>query len=346
VLEIGSSLKPKWRAVSGIEYYQDYVNSSKVNTDLNTGELSSVRGLYPDDSKALAVFSSHTFDLSPLTLNVGGRFNFFDLKIEDSIFGNTNLQPTALVGNVSLYYALSDVSALTGSVNTGFRAPNINDMSSFGSFDFGIEVPSKELSPERTLTFELGYKVRKDRTYGQLSLFRTQLFDLIDRVPSTFNGSATYNGEDVYTKKNVGKSYIQGLELDGSIGLSAHFSLFGSLIYIYGQDSDKDEPMGRIPPLNGRLGLSYQKGQHWYSDLTFWYAAKQDRLSGGDKSDHRIPDGGTPGWQVLNFNLGYDFGMIQLNGGIQNIFNEAYRIHGSGVDGMGRNVWLSANFEF
>jgi outer membrane receptor protein involved in Fe transport len=39
-------------------------------------------------------------------------------------------------------------------------------------------------------------------------------------------------------------------------------------------------------------------------------------------------------------------GSLLLSGGIANVFNEAYRVHGSGIDGPGRNLWLSARFEF
>ena len=116
VLEVASSFKPKWTAVSGLEFYRDVVNSSETRTDLSTNAVTSHRGLYPDDSKAanIAFFTSHTFDLSPLMLNIGGRFNYFDLQIEDATFGNTTLQPTALVGNLSAHYTLSTSSAIHG----------------------------------------------------------------------------------------------------------------------------------------------------------------------------------------------------------------------------------------
>ena len=37
---------------------------------------------------------------------------------------------------------------------------------------------------------------------------------------------------------------------------------------------------------------------------------------------------------------------LLLSGGVANLFNEAYRVHGSGIDGPGRNAWLSARVEF
>jgi outer membrane receptor protein involved in Fe transport len=104
--------------------------------------------------------------------------------------------------------------------------------------------------------------------------------------------------------------------------------------------------MRRIPPLYGRLGFRFEDRSGLWSEAEWRFATQQDRLSGGDVADHRIPPGGTPGWNVIDLRLGYDFPRLTLNGGIQNLFNEAYRIHGSGVDGYGRSGWIGARLRF
>jgi outer membrane receptor protein involved in Fe transport len=76
------------------------------------------------------------------------------------------------------------------------------------------------------------------------------------------------------------------------------------------------------------------------------FASKQDRLASGDISDNRIPQGGTPGWQVINLFAGYQFASVKLNAGIQNIFNEDYRTHGSGINNVGRSAFLSIDYSF
>ena len=91
-------------------------------------------------------------------------------------------------------WRLGDSHRLFGSVTQGFRVPNIDDVSTLGPFDFGVEVPSPDLEPERTLGLELGYKMRTRRLAGSVSLYRTGLDDLIDRMPATFEGSEFYEG--------------------------------------------------------------------------------------------------------------------------------------------------------
>ncbi len=69
--------------------------------------------------------------------------------------------------------------------------------------------------------------------------------------------------------------------------------------------------MRRIPPLNGKAALQYSKSK-LFGETEFLFAVKQDRLSNGDIDDHRIPEGGTPGWQVVNLKLGYSLDKISV----------------------------------
>lgn len=92
--------------------------------------------------------------------------------------------------------------------------------------------------------------------------------------------------------------------------------------------------------------MSTYRNNKWFAAAEFQFASHQKRLAQGDKDDNRIPAGGTPGWKVLNFFGGYKFFMVQLNAGVQNIFNEDYRTHGSGINAVGRSAWLSVNFNF
>jgi outer membrane receptor protein involved in Fe transport len=37
---------------------------------------------------------------------------------------------------------------------------------------------------------------------------------------------------------------------------------------------------------------------------------------------------------------------VELKLGLENLFNEDYRTHGSGINGVGRSAWLMATFMF
>ena len=74
-------------------------------------------------------------------------------------------------------------------------------------------------------------------------------------------------------------------------------------------------------------------------------AVKQDRLAQGDKEDNRIPTGGTPGWVLSNLFVIKHIKNILLQAALYNIGNSDYRIHGSGINGQGRSLGLSVNFQ-
>ncbi|RIJ50838.1 TonB-dependent receptor [Maribellus luteus] len=346
LLECNSLIQKNWEAISGAEFYADKVESGKTTTDLATGSQTPSRGLYPDGSgmQNFGLFSQHSIKHKNLQLNFGGRFNTFQIRSSDNEFGEIKLKPNSLVGNISLQYFSSPTQQFIVSAHSAFRAPNINDISTFGSFDYGIEIPSSDLSPEKTFTVEGGYKKSAEQFSMAFTAFNTRLKDQIVRVESTYKGEEFIDGERVYKKANVAKSNIVGLEFESGFQLNRRLAIINNLTWLYGKDLENDEPMRRIPPLNGKLALQYsQAGIFGETELLF--ASPQDRLSSGDIDDHRIPEGGTPGWSILNFKTGYTWDKISVNVGLQNILNKAYRIHGSGVDGYGRSFWMSFQFK-
>ncbi len=165
-------------------------------------------------------------------------------------------------------------------------------------------------------------------------------------VKTTFKGQDSIDGVRVYTRENVGKAYIQGVEGELQLRPLRYLSVNSYLVYTHGHNVTNDEPLRRIPPLNGLLGI----GLHLVKNLEIlseWrFATTQERLSSGDIADSRIPEGGTPGWNVINLRFSYQLRGLTINTGLLNLFNEAYRTHGSGVDCAGRSVYLSLKFMF
>ena len=276
-----------------------------------------------------------------LGLTLGGRLNSYAIAADDPVVGPIDVRPRALVGNASALFRLAEGQRLVASVNTGFRAPNTSDIGSLGPFDFGVEVPSPDLEPERSLTFEVGHKARLGPVASAVAFFVTSLSDLIERVPSTYLGSPLRDGDSVYRKENVGAARLKGLEAEVEVALPLRSVLAAAVVYAHGQNLDADEPMRRIPPLHGRVALRFSSARPAFAEVEWLWAAKQDRLASGDLSDHRIAPGGTPGWNVLNLRGSWDAGPVRLRVGLENLFDEAYRTHGSGIDGVGRAAWAS-----
>lgn len=330
-----------WTLTSGLEYYHDRVGSARRDVHETTAAVTNKRGLYPDGATAasLALYSLHTVQLNRFTLAAGGRFNAFRVTVTEDVLGKSSIRPSALVGNASAVYALGPNHRVVALANTAFRAPNVDDLGTLGLVDFRYEVPNGNLKPEKSANLELGWKTKTDRFAGALAVYRNHLTDLITRVRQE---NDSIDGYAVYLKENTAKAYVQGVEADAEWQLTRDLAASGNLTYTYGQNQTNDEPFRRIPPLNGRLGLRYQPGSGPWAKLEWISAARQDRLAQGDQDDNRIAKGGTPGWNVVNLRAGYRASGWTLGAELHNLFNEAYRTHGSGVDGYGRSLWLSA----
>ncbi|MBK7133359.1 MAG: TonB-dependent receptor [Bacteroidales bacterium] len=328
-----------WSASTGAEIYNDLVGSTRYERDLTSGIITDKRGLYPDNSRmtSIAAFSLHTIEFQNWIFSGGARFNAFLINVHDEVLGETSLTPSALVGNFAIMRKLTGRSSLFVSANSGFRAPNVDDLGTLGIVDFRYETPNFNLTPEHSLQFQTGYKYQGKTLRGEIFIYRNELRNLIVR---NIVAGDTIDGYPVYIKENVERAFIRGVETAWELDLGKSWNAGFSLTYTYGQNITKNEPVRRIPPLFGRVSTEYSLknlriGAEWLA------AAKQERLAAGDKSDNRIPAGGTPAWSIFNLNAGYDIDLLSIGFSLQNILNEDYRYHGSGVNGQGRTALIS-----
>ncbi len=353
IAEVISNPKSNWHAQSGVEYYFDKVNSKAFVLNSNTNEETSQRGSYADGSTCsnLALFTNHQFDLHKFQFSAGTRFNRVTVSVIDNVFGNQKINPNALVGNAGVMYKLHSKLHAIASINTGFRAPNIDDMSKFGTLEANVfEIPSSQLSPERSFNIESGFKFSSPKLSWTVTAYQTKLFDLIDRVATTYSGAETFEGRKVYQKQNVGEAVVRGVEADLEATIIQSLSVFGNLTYTHGENVTKQEPMRRIPPLFGRTGFRFSHRSGIWFKGEWAMAGVQDRLAAGDKTDVRIKirlvDDAMPAWDIVNVYVGYShkYFSVQVYG--QNLLNKAYRVYASGVDAYGRSAGASVCLKF
>lgn len=336
---VSSKFSKTWSSNSGIEIYADKVNSMREDISLRNNTSQALRGLYPDASRYtnLSVYSLHHLNFSRWAVEGGVRYNIFSVRINDTTLGDVQIRPSAFVYNAALMYNINTKQRVYITVSSGYRAPNIDDMGTLGIVDFRYEVPTASLKPEKSLNTEIGYKFKTEKWSGTAAIYYMHLYDLIARIKAD---RQMINGYQVYAKENIETAYIKGLEIELNYELLQGFTFTGNLAYSYGRNATRQEPLRRIPPLNGRIFGSY-RNQNWFASAELLYASAQNRLAQGDKEDNRIPQGGTPGWNILNLYTGYQWNAFRFNIGLQNLYNKDYRTHGSGINGAGRSAWLS-----
>jgi hemoglobin/transferrin/lactoferrin receptor protein len=344
-LAVLSKITEGWFMSSGVEWYTDGVRSDKKEINENSGAELLKRGLYPDNSKmqSMALYNMHNIRLHRWLLSGGLRYNAFSIRIPDQTLGTSTLKPSALVGNAGVSYELLRGLRIFANGATAFRAPNVDDLGTLGIVDFRYEVPNYALSPEKSRSIEGGFKVQTAKVLAALSVYYMQLSDLIGRVRT----NDSISGYAVYRKENISEAFVRGATLQSEWHPLRALAVGGHATYTYGQNTSAAEPMRRIPPFNGRLWLTYTLRKTGLSiNAESVFAADQRRLAKGDIDDNRIADEGTPGWKIFNIGLFYQKGIFSIGAEGHNLFNEAYRTHGSGVDGLGRCLRLQCRLNW
>jgi len=342
--DVQSQFSSTWSAHSGIDYFNDRINSSREDNNLTNNSIKALRGLYPNNAgyQYQSVYSIHHLDLDAWQVETGLRYHQNVASLPDATLGLTQVKSSALVYSLGVARAISQGISLYANTSSGFRAPNMDDLGSLGIVDFRYELPTFDLKPEYSQNYEVGIKISKAKFFQELTLFQTDLENLITRI-KTSNVIQAY---PVYEKRNVDKAFLRGGEWSGRYELSNSFSAKANISYVYGQSVTLNEPMRRIPPLHGGFSLSFaRKNLFLNSELLF--AAAQDRLSAGDKADNRMNPLGTPGWAIINLQANYSLNAhFSVSLQAQNMGDVDYRMHGSGINGVGRSLWGQIHFKF
>lgn len=343
----------------GLEYYRDKVHSTRLETE--AGITEETRGAFPDPShySSLGVFLSDDITLSTRTdISIGIRSSRMHLESPlGETFGNYEDTFHNVTGNLGFSHHLWPGFNLVGSLSRGFRAPNFNDTVVLKATNSGVDAPSPGLKPEVSTNGELGAKIEWNSSDIELWVYYTGLKDLIDRRRGTYlnlpffdeDGDGIQDPDElpIYVKENVQKALIRGVEFQARWPLSESLKLRTNAFYTYGENMTSGEPMSRIPPLMGLAGIEWTRNGTSL-ELYFRAASDQRRLSARDIDDTRIDPGGTPGWSDWNLRGRRSFGSFDLSVTLGNLFDHAYKEHGSGVYNPGRHIviavgWSTAN---
>lgn len=346
--EVHSQPNLYWNIISGVEVYQEGVNSQAYNSRTGFGDLRLATPKYLPGSQVnnMDIYSLHTLELVKLRLSFGGRAHRTLLSGEDPTFGPLRLNPHAFSGNISAVYPLTQHIFLSSSFNTGFRSPGVNEISSFGVQESQFEIATDSLGMEKSFSSQIGLKAKTGAFSGSLVLYRTRLNNLIEYLPGTYLNNSVIEGRNVVQKMNSGEAYVKGIEASVEIPLTTLMAIYGSILYTSGENMKDQSYLSRIPPVNGRLGLRMRSKIGIWSRIEWQKAGAQDALSQADINNPFIGPEGTASWNVLNLHVGYDFNWGYMTLGVQNFFDKTYRIHGSHVNGIDRIVLLSMQLGF
>lgn len=378
---------------TGLDLQFNDVSSQARRTNMITGVISKLDTRYPDGKNLMnhgAVYIQHIKKMNDgkLVLNDGIRFQIVRLHstiLDNSFFSlpltNISQRNGAITGNIGLAYMPFINTRITIGYSTGFRAPNIDDLSKvFESSTTARQViiPNPNLKPEITHSMDIGVKqtIAKNLII-ELEGFYTRFNNAIIIAPFTFNGqdSITYYNtrSQVLASQNIGQANLYGANASMQLNINKYWRINGTANYTVGnmitddaksssvyrkqsngsylivQEYVRTKPMDHIPPFFGKLSVSYQKAGS-YAELFLhfngWKRLDQYNADGEDNAQYATPLG-TPAWQTLNFRFGFNCTPgIQLQAAVENMLDLNYRYFASGLSAPGRNFSLTLRGRF
>ncbi|MBI2903621.1 MAG: TonB-dependent receptor [Candidatus Methylomirabilis oxyfera] len=364
-------LTSRWREwmtfTYGGEIYLDEVSSSRVGTNIDTGATSARQSRFADGStlNSFGVYVQDEIRLHPrLTAILGARFSHFDVDIPKADRGEgaeAHLGTSDLTGSVGLVYHVTPAVNLVTNFGRGFRVPNVFDLSTLGPRPGNrFNIPNPDLSTEEVFTVDVGVKVKLPRFAGEVFGFYS---DFRDKIEDSLTGDCFRDGVGivppaqcqptdrlVVQSQNLNTVILYGVEVGGRLQMLDNLEAYGTLNYTRAEEKFRDGrtlPADRIPPLNGQLGLFYRPMPRLWVEPFVRFAATQDRLSDRDLIDPRINPRGTPGSVTANVRLGWEISeRFRARLAVENVFDQPYREHGSGIDAPGINAMVSLEARF
>jgi len=349
----------------GGSYYRDIADTFRNDLDENGNLIRErIQGPFGDDSTyqqlgffiqdRLRISDQFDFDLGSRFTNVNASSEKFKDPVSGEV-GQIDKDWNNLSNSIRGIYKPRSKETLNifFGASQGFRAPNFSDLSRLDSARSNeIETPSPNLNPEKFVSYEMGSRFNNEKFKLGVSCFYTDIRDMIVRTPT----GRLIEGEFEVIKKNGSEGYVYGMELDGSYQINERLNAFGAIAFNDGMaDTFPDstlssvrEPVSRLLPLTGILGLRCDLSDSQWIELSTIISDKQDKLNTRDRRDaQRIPPGGTPSYTIFNLRYGLQLTeQFLLTAAIENITDQDYRIHGSGQNEPGINFIFGASINF
>jgi len=378
----------------GIDGQLNKVNSTAYRKQIVTGEQSKLDTRYPDGDNImnyLGIYGQHIYKIIPekLILNDGIRLQLVSLHstIVDTAtqlhlpYTHIEQENIAVTGNLGLAYFPATKTKLSLVVASGFRNPNIDDLSKIfesNPSNKQLVVPNPDLKPEYTYNIDLSLEHRfADELRFALNGYYTWFRNAIVVAPYQLNGedSIIYNGvkSAVLASQNRNKAYLYGIGASVSGKIARNLEYIGTVNFtegrfktdqselssVYEQQEDgsykrvqsyvSSKPLDHIPPVYGRFSVLYSKTR-WnleaYTLFNGWKKIEEYNADGEDNAQYATPDG-MPSWYTLNLRSELSItSKLLIQAGVENILDRNYRAFASGFSAAGRNLWVSVRASF
>lgn len=314
------------------------------------------------------------FDL--MNLNVRGRDAQNRIYRDDLNFENFTF-------TVGLMKHLSDQVTIRSNVGTAWRAPNVNELFSFGKHQSIIEFGlwRHELFPERDSISTLNVlsnqqrPVKSERGVKWITTlnvtkdhFQLEITPHVNWINNYFflrpyGLTNTVRGTFPYFIHDQTNAIYAGVDMDFTKQWSDGVASDLKVSYVYARDTQNDQPFVGIPPLNIQASIQKQIGNFTLQLSPEWTARQSNEPKVISPENFQFTDqipfdrSGTfdflrapDAFFLLNAKISYELNdlSVQLKG--DNLLNQSYRRYTDSIryfaDDLGINIGLFVSYSF
>ena len=346
----------------GGEMHHELIDSFKREWLDGVEQPGFIQGPVGDDATVdtVAVYLQREIQWQDFSLVPGLRLTHASIsadRVVDPDSGNlTSLNRSwdALTGSLRAIWWTGNDSNIFAGLSQGFRNPSLYDLTSLDETSVE-ESPEFDLSPEHFLQAECGLKGRGHELAWQVSAWRTWIQGMIMRSPEDSTGSKV--------GKDNSNGWMHGIEVDLEWAFAPQWTATMMASWMNGEIEQRVgvdgvpfnqlavvmAPVDRLMPLQAWLSArnTGSDGRFWYEGW-LWSLGDADKLSFRDRRDgSRIPAGGTPGFTILGISAGWHLSSkLDFSLQLENLTDQDYRVHGSGINGAGRNLVAVIDLRF
>jgi hemoglobin/transferrin/lactoferrin receptor protein len=314
-------------------YKQERRNPRRTATGTNHGAATHPEG----DMEKYGLFAQGEVTYGKLTVIPGVRVDWTKLQPGLGVTTTKEVKDNGVSPKIAALYTLTEWASVFGSIAHTVRMPVLDEIYSrtaTASTNYSLN-----LKPEESDNYEVGGTLQFRNLFGQgdqarikTTLFRNDVSNLIARGTSTSSYFV-----------NIGEARYSGVELEAEYGAKQLF-VRGAVSVIDGENRTSGLPLNTIPAdtLNLTVGYVFPN-----QNLTVgWRGEFAD-----DQNETTTASLRTPGYAVHNLFLTWkpqDGALkgLEVQAGVDNLFDKNFRRHLSSLDAEGRTVKLTLGKTF
>jgi len=301
------------------------------SSDLALPDLSSFRDGASVVTPGVGVRATIPMGESEFALATRVDWRSADVPTDAGALTSSEFAPSA---SVSLSQRLLD--GLDGFVQAGTAVslPHLSQLFVLERRDTGTFLPNSELAAERSAGADLGIDWRFEPLSIRVVAGYAYLFDwiVVAETGELDPDNLDALGRPLPNLKAANQASAHSVAVETEVGLGlGDMLLVAHNQWMWSENVTSGSPLASLPPLSGRVSLSY-RGFDWSAGPYFRYAAAQTRGAAENQST---------GHAVLGIRADARFGWARVFVTLDNLSDARYRLHGSSLDEPGFNASIS-----